>query len=71
MDFIGPIYPPLEKNKHILVCTKYLTKWVEVRAINDATKSNVYEFIQEGIFSRFGYSHIKTFNLHKISLNKL
>jgi hypothetical protein len=37
MDFIGPINPPLGKKKHILVCTYYQTKWVEERAMKDAT----------------------------------
>jgi hypothetical protein len=37
MDLIGPIDPPLIKNKHILVCTDYLTKWVEVRVVKDST----------------------------------
>jgi hypothetical protein len=37
MDFIGPIDPPSGKKKHILVCTNYLTKWDEVRAMKDAT----------------------------------
>jgi hypothetical protein len=41
MDFIGPIDPPSGKKKHILVCTDYLTKWVEVRAMKDAIESNV------------------------------
>jgi hypothetical protein len=38
-----------------LVCTDYLTKWVEVRAMKDATESNVVAFLQECILSRFGY----------------
>jgi len=31
MDFIGPINPPSVQKRHILVCTTYLTKWVEVK----------------------------------------
>jgi transposase InsO family protein len=32
-----------------------LTKWVKVNAIKDVTKKRVVEFLQENIFSRFGY----------------
>jgi hypothetical protein len=55
MDFIGPIDPPSRKKRHILVCTDYLTKWDEVKDMKDATKQNVVAFLQECIFSRFGY----------------
>jgi hypothetical protein len=37
MDFIGPMDPPSGKKKQILVCTNYLTKWVEVRVMKHAT----------------------------------
>jgi len=33
IDFIGPINPPSKGKKHILVCTYYVTKWVEVIAL--------------------------------------
>jgi len=33
MDFIEPIDPPSKKKKYIIVCTKYLTKWVETKEI--------------------------------------
>jgi transposase InsO family protein len=32
-----------------------LTKWVEVKEMKDATEKRVVEFLQESIFSRFGY----------------
>jgi hypothetical protein len=37
MHFIGTIDPPSRKKKHILVCTDYLKKWDELRAMMDAT----------------------------------
>jgi hypothetical protein len=32
LDFLGPINPPSNQNVHILVCTYYVTKWVEAKA---------------------------------------
>jgi hypothetical protein len=55
MEFIGPIDPPSGKKNHILVCIDYLTKWVEVKAMKDAIDSNLAAFLQDCIFSRFGY----------------
>jgi hypothetical protein len=55
MEFIGLVDPPSGKKRHILVCTDYLTKWDELKAMKDATKQNVVSFLQECIFSRFGH----------------
>lgn len=33
LDFIGPISPTSNNKEYILVCTNYLTKWVEVKAL--------------------------------------
>ena len=42
------------KKKYILVCTDYVTKWVEVKSLFRATEKSVVEFIYEEIFTRFG-----------------
>lgn len=39
-----------QKKRYILVCTDYVTKWVEARA----TEKSVIEFIYEDIFIHFG-----------------
>ncbi len=54
LDFFGPISPPSKKKKYILVCTNYVTKWVEAKALPFATENVVVSFIFEDIFTRFG-----------------
>ena len=51
MDFIGPIDPPSSGKSHILVCTDYVTKWVEVRAMKNARDEKVAKFLYEEIFT--------------------
>eukprot|EP00253_Pinus_taeda_P017964 PITA_17964 len=56
MDFVGPINPPLKQKQCIIMCTGYLTKWAEKKAIKAATKEKVAEFLRENIFYKFGTS---------------
>jgi hypothetical protein len=53
LDFVGPISPMSRKKNYILVCTDYVTKWVEEKALFRATKKSVVEFIYEDIITRF------------------
>lgn len=55
MDFVGRINPPSKQRSYIIVCTDYLTRWAETKAIKAATEENVVEFLRENIFYKFGY----------------
>jgi hypothetical protein len=57
LDFVGPISPMYRKKNYILVCTYYVTKWVEEKSLFRATEKYVVEFIYEDIFTRFGVPH--------------
>ena len=54
MDFIVPIEPPSNGKSYILVCTDYLTKWVEVKAMKHGHDHKVVEFLYEEIFTHYG-----------------
>ena len=54
LDFVGPISPMSCKKKYILVCTDYVTKWVEAKALFWAIEKFVVEFIFDEIFTWFG-----------------
>lgn len=46
MDFVGPISPPSKKKQYIIVCTDYLTKWTETKAIKATIEEKVAEFLR-------------------------
>ena len=54
LDFIGPINPTSNGKKYILVCTDYVTKWAEAKALVRATEQTVVNFLFEEIFVRYG-----------------
>jgi hypothetical protein len=39
-----------KKNVYILVCTYYVTKWVESKALSKATEKGVAKFLYEDFF---------------------
>jgi transposase InsO family protein len=57
LDFVGPISPMSHRKNYILVCTDYVTKWVEAKSLFRATENSVVEFIYEDIFTCFGVPH--------------
>ena len=54
INFVGPIEPPLEGKSYILVCTNYVTKWVEAKPMKNPHDNNVAKYLYECIFTRFG-----------------
>jgi hypothetical protein len=38
LDFVGPINPPSNQKFYIVVCTDYMTKWVEAKALHRDTE---------------------------------
>jgi len=54
MEFVGPINPPSQGKKHILVCTNYTSKWVEVYALVQVKEEKVASLLYNNIMQRFG-----------------
>ena len=54
IDIVGPLPETENKNKYMVVAIEYLTKWVEVRALEKATAENVAKFVFEEIICRHG-----------------
>uniref|UniRef100_A0A158P4I8 RNA-directed DNA polymerase n=1 Tax=Tetranychus urticae TaxID=32264 RepID=A0A158P4I8_TETUR len=53
IDLIGP-FPVSKKNKYIIICTDYYTRWVEVQAIQNMTAESTATFLIQSIFLRHG-----------------
>ena len=53
LEFVGPINPPSKQKVYILVCTDYMTKWVEATTLVKATDQAVVYFLFEEIFTFF------------------
>ena len=53
LDFVGPITPMSKNKRYILVCTDYVTKWVEAKALYQANEQSVVDSLFEYIFTCF------------------
>lgn len=53
LDFVAPINPPSQNKEYILVCTNYVTKWVEVVALKHARDTKVAKFLYSDIFTKY------------------
>ena len=54
LDFVGLINPSSKKIFYILVCTYYMTKWVDTVALVKANDQAVIYFLYVEIFTHFG-----------------
>jgi transposase InsO family protein len=56
IHFVGPIDPPGKSTRaiYIITTTKYLTRWVEARAVKDCSATIASHFIFDDIIARFG-----------------
>lgn len=56
LDFIGPIKPKSHPSdcEYILVATDYFTKWLEAKALQTNSVSEVVKFMYQNIMTRFG-----------------
>ena len=54
LDFVGPISPPSKQKVYILVCTDYMTKWVEAVALAKANDQAVIDFLYSEILPVLG-----------------
>eukprot|EP00253_Pinus_taeda_P010386 PITA_10386 len=54
LDFVGPINPPSNGKRYIIVCMDYVTKWAEAKAVRKATKDTMVTFLFEEIIVRYG-----------------
>jgi hypothetical protein len=63
LDFVGPINPPSKRKRYVWVCTDYVTKWGEVKALPHATEQSLINFIFKDILLDLEY-------LEKIVINQ-
>ena len=55
LDFFGPIDPPSQGKRYILVCTDYVTKRVQAKHLARETEQSIVNFLFEDIFTRFKF----------------
>ena len=54
LDFVAHMNPQSRQKSYILVCTYYVIKWVEVKALPRATEQAVSYFLYVDICTWFG-----------------
>jgi len=54
IDVMGPFTNSTKGNKYVVTAIDYLTKWIEAKAIKEATTENIAKFTVEQIICRHG-----------------
>ena len=54
IDIVGPLKRSKKGNIYIITATDYLMKWVEAKALKEATAKQVAQFLWEEIICRYG-----------------
>ena len=54
IDLVGPFDTSSDGNQYIVVCTEYLTKWVEAKAIPNKRATTVGRFLVDNVVFRYG-----------------
>ena len=58
LDIVGPFPKTVGNKKYLLVCTDYVTKWVEVEPLANIRDVDVERFIWKNIVTRFGVPNV-------------
>ncbi len=56
LDTIGPLTETKKKNKHIIVCCDYFSKYIITKAIKSINAVTIAKFLMEQVFLMFGCS---------------
>lgn len=71
VDTIGPITETKKKNRHIIVCIDYFSKYVITKAIKSINAVTIAKFLMENVFLMFGCSREIVLDNAKIHHSKL
>ena len=58
LDIVGPFPKAVGNKKYLLVCTDYLTKWVDAEPLANIRDVDVKRFIWKNIVTRFGVLNV-------------
>lgn len=55
IDLMGPYVPSSRGNRYLIVASDVCSKWVEAKPIRSANTKKIIIFLEEEVFSRFGF----------------
>lgn len=58
VDLMGPYTSSTKGNQYLIVVTDVCSKWIEAKPIRNATTSAIVQFLEDDVFSRFGYPRV-------------